>query len=700
MLREALAEIFQRAGGGVPVLDADQRGRGVVLRRRVDGRLRRHAGHTGKVAHGVARVAGLLCRLALLVDRRGLALDQVLSRGVALGHQGQHLCIALLGTGEVAGLERGVRDHGGGHAALFRRGRRVQREHALGNALRLLRVLQCVQAVGRIGQHRRDTRVLVEGLRESQRAVHALALQRGLVGCGRALVQLGMGQQRGVAGVGALVVPGVAVGHLLVLDSRLGPARVLVQQLAQQEVVARGVGLTGEAGDDVAVPAHRFLVVGAGLGLLRAGVIVARQLGQPGLHQRLGLVPAFGVGLAELAVDAIAADVFALGVERQRGQAALLVDVDDLRLQQRRLRMHRVALDEGGVSVCRVLDAVLLDVELAELLVDAELVALAPFVLHVGGDRLGALQVGQRDAHHAEGVFHQFAVASREPGQAVQRLIATAGQLAVEHAEERLQAFLELALLESGPALHVKGAVLEHGAGIACQHGVVGLFGRRVAAQGEQQFAAAELRFLAVGGVRIGGHELVERLERGLELAALLLSTGELVEHAIVARVLRVGAKELLVARDGRLVVGRGGIGAGDAAGVGDVHLQVAEPSHRLGALWRVPGLRRGVEKAAIGRDGLGFVGRDAAVLVHRHGARPQAGQRGGVVVGGRLGAAAAAGQKQDAGRRDERGTTNDAAHRPSPSWWHWWPGWPGRRAGPAQSGPGSGIRPGAAERA
>src|SRR5688572_4734787 len=118
-----------------------------------------------------------------------------------------------------------------------------------------------------------------------------------------------MGEQRGVAGVGALVVHRITVGGLLVLDRGLLELRVLEQQLAQQEVVARGVGLAREAGDDVAVPANRFLVVAAGLGLLRAGVIVARELREARLDQRLRLVPTLGVGLAKFAVHAIAADV-------------------------------------------------------------------------------------------------------------------------------------------------------------------------------------------------------------------------------------------------------------------------------------------------------------------------------------------------------------------------------------------------------
>ena len=115
--------------------------------------------------------------------------------------------------------------------------------------------------------------------------------------------------------------------------------------------------------------------------------------------------------------------------------------------------MQRLAAHKGGIGVGRVLDAVLPDVELCELLVDAELVTIAHGAVDVAGNGVRTLQVRQTDAHDAEGVFHQFAVSSIQrthifQSRFVARGMAQATDLQVEHAEERLQRVVEPALLE------------------------------------------------------------------------------------------------------------------------------------------------------------------------------------------------------------------------------------------------------------
>src|ERR1044071_1157286 len=95
----------------------------------------------------------------------------------------------------------------------------------------------------------------------------------------------------------------IAVGDLLVLGGGVEQLLVLEQQLGQQKVVLRGVGVLWERADVGAVPAHRLLVVGAGLALLRQRMVMARELGEVGLDQRPRALPALGVGLAALAVD-------------------------------------------------------------------------------------------------------------------------------------------------------------------------------------------------------------------------------------------------------------------------------------------------------------------------------------------------------------------------------------------------------------
>ena len=347
---------------------------------------------------------------------------------------------------------------------------------------------------------------------------------------------------------------------------------------------------------------------------------MARQLGQMGLDERLRRAfPAGGVGAAEFARGAVALHVVLLGAERQRRQPALVVDADHARLQRRRLGVQRLPARERRKGVGRVLGPVLPDVELAQLLVDAELVAPPRIAGDVGRDRLGTLQVGQADAGDAEGVFDQFAVGPRQALELVEGGVAASGDLQVEHAEERAQRLVEPALLELRPALHVERAVVEGRAGLALHQLRVGLLGTRVLAAVEQQLAAAELGLVAVHRVRVRGDQAVERCQRGFRPAAQFVRTRQLVEHAVVVRIVRVGLQVVLVAGDRGPVVGR--VAGAGALVVGALHLQVAQAAQGLRAL---RGAGRDVEKALVGGRGLFGAGLDrAGALAPRPAAGP-----------------------------------------------------------------------------
>ena len=241
--------------------------------------------------------------------------------------------------------------------------------------------------------------------------------------------------------------------------------------------------------------------------------------------------------------------------------------------------MRRRSLRKGAEGVGGVLDALLLDVELAQLLVDAELVLAAHRRVDVRRDRRRPLQIGERDARHAERVLDQFTIGARQPGHLLEiALVAAAGELQVQHAEERLQRILELALLEQRPAVHVERPLVVRRALVAFHRHQVRRLRFRILAQRKHQFAATELRLVAVASRRIQQHQLVERRERRLQVAAQLVGARELVQNAVVARVVRVGLQEVLVARDGRLVVGSGpGRCARRHARIDQVHLEVAE---------------------------------------------------------------------------------------------------------------------------
>ena len=257
-----------------------------------------------------------------------------------------------------------------------------------------------------------------------------------------------------------------------------------------------------------------------------------------GLDQRLGVAsPAFRVAALIVAADTVVSDVLLLRVQCLRRETSSRIDVDDTRLEHGRLRMRRRALRKSAERVGRVLDALLLDVELAQLLVDAEFVLAPHRRVDIRRDRRRALQVGERDARHTERVLDQLAIGARQSRQLFEiALVTPAGKLEVQNAEERLQRFVEPALLELRPAVHVERALVVGRALVATHRHEVRRLRSRIFAQREHHFAAAELRLVAIACRRIQQHQLVERLQRRLEFAAQFVGACQLVEHAVVAR--------------------------------------------------------------------------------------------------------------------------------------------------------------------
>ncbi len=637
------------------------------------------------MVHSLAGLAFGTRLLALLVDGGCESFDQVVASGFLLGREREHFAVGLLRLIVPTAFERGVRHHRPCDLALCGRGRRLQGQHLLRHRRCLFEVLQRIQLLCRVGQHGAGARIGIEPLRETQGARHARLLQGGQRGGRGTLFLLRVSEQGSVAGVGALVLLGIPVGRLLVLDARLCELVVFVEQLGQQEVVLRRRRIFREGRDVGAIPAHRFLVVRRTLGLLRRRVVVAREFGQVRLHERLGVIPTGRVGLSEIARDAVGRHVFFLRLQRQIAEAGLAVDVDHAGLQNRRLRMQRMQFHEGAEGVGRVLHALLLDVELAQLLVHAEFVRTPLVGGDVGRNRFRALEVFQRQAGHAEGVFHQFAVGPRQVGQGVERAVAFAiGHLCVEHAEERMQCLFQPPLLEERPALHVHRPLVIRVALVALEHGRVSLLGLHVVTRGEEQFASAEMRFVAVGGVGEFGDQSVERLQRDFEFAALLVATRQLVQDTVVARVLRVGLEVVLVARDRGLVIGAIVALANGAAAVGAVHFQVAQATHGFGALRCA---RRGVEELAIGRDGLVFAADDALVFFDHDLARFET-LDGGLVVGRRGALVAHARACAQTAADEEHQQATAWVHGPHPA-----SDWLGRTAARPQSAPEWRIR-------
>ena len=197
----------------------------------------------------------------------------------------------------------------------------------------------------------------------------------------------------------------------------------------------------------------------------------------------------------------------------------------------------------------------------------------------------------------------------------------------------------------------------------------------------EQQLAAAKLGLVAEAGLRVIGDELVERGQGHFELAAELVGARQLVQHAVVVRIARVGLEVILVLLDRGLVVG---VGAGvGALVVGALHRQVAQAALGLGALRCA---RRDVEKALVG--GRGLLGADGNHLVGRrrgrrgHGARGQSRQRR-FVVGRTLRLARTGAEHHcQCDRREQRYELSASHDRCS------WPQWRGPSTARSRSAP------------
>jgi hypothetical protein len=198
--------------------------------------------------------------------------------------------------------------------------------------------------------------------------------------------------------------------------------------------------------------------------------------------------------------------------------------------------------------------------------------------------RFGTVEIGERDRHDAQRVFAELALRARERIAVAQ--LAVAHQQAVEHLEERSNPFLATTLLEQRPAVLVQALLVEIAVGTGLDdRGVCGL-GVAIAAGAEQDLAAAELRLRVPRALRELPDQLVEHRERLLRLALRFVRTRQLIHHRIVARVIGVRRQQALIEPDRLLQLQTfdARIHAAGPRGFVDLHLQVAEASHCLGA--------------------------------------------------------------------------------------------------------------------
>ena len=287
---------------------------------------------------------------------------------------------------------------------------------------------------GNGGQHGHRFRMFRVGVSEPQSAIEITLVPGGLRGTLQGFLMFAIGKYRGVRGFGRFLVERIGVSRLLIF---VGGARIiatLVENLGQQEIRVRAVRFAGEVVQPLAIPLRRFDVIALTLVRLCLRVVVLGKIVQVLFERSLdGGVLFTWITLPERAVHAITLDEALLALEDERRETAAFVGLDHLDLQQRRLRVVRILRDKRLVGFCRVLEAFLLQVEVAQRHVDDVAVVRITALVQEGGNALRAVHVREADAQHAEGIFNQLPVRATEvvePRIAVLQLDVT--DLAIE----------------------------------------------------------------------------------------------------------------------------------------------------------------------------------------------------------------------------------------------------------------------------
>ena len=145
------------------------------------------------------------------------------------------------------------------------------------------------------------------GIREAQPAVHIRLMPFVARDAFERLLVLAVGEQRRIAGLCRMLVHRIGVGRALVFGGRSREVPALEQDLREQEVRVRAVGILGEERQVLPVPVRGFPVVADLAVLLRLGMVVLREIGQVGLEvRRDGGVLFRRIAHPELAVHAVA----------------------------------------------------------------------------------------------------------------------------------------------------------------------------------------------------------------------------------------------------------------------------------------------------------------------------------------------------------------------------------------------------------
>jgi hypothetical protein len=533
---------------------------------------------------------------ALLVDGGGQVLEQLLAPLVRFRRQSQHLRVGLLGVGIDGQVERSVRNHRPRGKMQRFAGRRVGLDEPPARGDGRLEALHLVEVFRRRAEHGGRLVMGGEGVDEAHGAVHGGDSQLAARRCLDALQVLSVGVDGSVAGGRSLLVSRVVVCRALILHGGFGKVAVFELQIGKLVVGGRGVVVGGEGCQQLPVPGERLGVVPGPLLFelfhLVEGVIVAGEVLEVRLQvaQDVGRLLDLRV-LPVLGVEAVATGEVFLGFHYQLAEIALGVNLHHAHAEMGRDPVEGMQLSEGTIDLGRVVVAQLAQEELAEVAVDPVFVA----AVAVGGvilvDDLRSAQVGEGQAHHAEGVRHAAVIVlvglgfpggvggrhvdGRDRGARLPVEIAILGGLfiagpvgircllgqhpvevvahgllVVQERHEPVQGFLVEVLLVERPAQLVQSQLVELRAGTDGDHGRVGLFGLQILLPHEEVLGAAEVHLVSVVRVAVVVDEPVHDLHGLVRLAKLVVGPRHLVENLIVALVVRVAVEDLLIGGD------------------------------------------------------------------------------------------------------------------------------------------------------
>src|SRR5690606_23857520 len=245
------------------------------------------------------------------------------------------------------------------------------------------------------------------------------------------------------------------VGRALVFLGGLCKAPGLEQDFREQIARARCFGALREGIEHRAIPTSRGGVVFRLFLLLCLRMVVLGEILLRGfqLSSHFGRI-LHGALAPEGRSERIPLDESLLAFEYQRRKPALLISLDRAHLQRRREPIVRAAFRERLVRERGVLITLLLDIQIAERLVEpVRIERIAPTLQH-GIERFRAVEVGEGDRDRTERIVRELAFRPRE--HLLLSPLTVRDEDAIEQRQERRDALLSLALLEQRPSMFIE----------------------------------------------------------------------------------------------------------------------------------------------------------------------------------------------------------------------------------------------------